>query len=158
MLGVKDVMEDMKILDHRGFSMLEALASVFIISLVLTTAITIIATVRNQVISSDRQIAAVEVGSRIRDQIYLDYDYETLSLWLSDHNIIVDIENCGDVNNPISCSLFEYELNNQIYDHNVSIIFQSPTEQSIQFKVIHFTVEIVYHNSRKIQLEGMIYG
>ncbi|MCR3906537.1 MAG: hypothetical protein NUK62_05895 [Tenericutes bacterium] len=148
----------MKILNHKGFSMLEALASVFIISLVLTTTITIIANVRNQVLASDRQIAAIEVGSQIRDQIYMDYDYDTLSLWIGDSEIIVDYENCNDIDNPISCSLFQYTLNNLTYDENVLIIFEAPTEQSIQFQVIHFRVEIVYHDSRKIQLEGIIYG
>ena len=147
----------MRILNKRGFSVLEAVASVFIISLVFTTAFTIIVAMRNRTIATEEKRYAVEVGSLIRNEIVQNYNYLSLAPWILSGEKTVDYLNCNDMDNPISCSLFEFEANNIVYDDQVEIIFLAPTSDSINFKVIHFQIIIEYYKGFTITLEGIIY-
>jgi len=147
----------MHILNKKGFSVLEAIASVFIISLVFTTAFTIIVAMRNRTIATEEKRYAVEIGSSIRDEIVQNYTYQVIAPWILNGEKTVDYLNCRDLDNPISCSLFEYEANNQIYDDQVDIIFLAPTQESINYKVIHFQIIIEYYKGLTVILEGIIY-
>jgi len=147
----------MRILSKKGFSVLEAVASVFIISLVFTTAFTIIVAMRNRTIATEEKRYAVEVGSTIRNEIVQNYTYLSIAPWILSGEKTVDYSNCRDLDNPISCSLFEYEANNRIYDEQVDIKFLAPTTESIYYKVIHFQIIIEYYKGLTVLLEGIIY-
>jgi type II secretory pathway pseudopilin PulG len=147
----------MRVLNKKGFSVLEAVASVFIISLVFTTAFTVIVAMRNRTIATEEKRYAVEVGSLIRDEIVQNYTYLSISTWILDGEKTVDYLNCRDLDNPISCSLFEFEANQKIYDNEIEIIFLAPTPDSINYKVIHFQIIIEYYKGLTITLEGIIY-
>jgi type II secretory pathway pseudopilin PulG len=147
----------MRILNKRGFSVLEAVASVFIISLVFTTAFTVIVAMRNRTIATEEKRYAVEVGTSIRDEIVQNYSYQLIAPWILNGEKTVDNLNCFDLDNPISCSLFEFEVNHKIYDDEVKIIFLAPTPDSINYKVIHYKIIIEYYKGLTITLEGMIY-
>lgn len=147
----------MRVLNKKGFSVLEAVASVFIISLVFTTAFTVIVAMRNRTIATEEKRYAVEVGSLIRDEIVQNYTYLSISTWILDGEKTVDYLNCSDLDNPISCSLFEFEANQKIYDNEIEIIFLAPTTESINYKVIHFQIIIEYYKGLTITLEGIIY-
>lgn len=147
----------MRVLNKKGFSVLEAVASVFIISLVFTTAFTVIVAMRNRTIATEEKRYAVEVGSLIRDEIVQNYTYLSISTWILDGEKTVDYLNCRDLDNPISCSLFEFEANQKVYDNEIEIIFLAPTPDSINYKVIHFQIIIEYYKGLTITLEGIIY-
>ncbi len=147
----------MRILNNKGFSVLEAIASVFIISLVLTTAFTVVVAMRNRAIATEEKRYAVEVGSAIRDDIIQDYPYLSISPWILSGGKTVNYLNCSDLDVPISCLLFDYTVNNKIYDENVEIIFLAPTVDSINYQVIHFQITIEYYKSLTVVLEGIIY-
>jgi len=147
----------MRVLNKKGFSVLEAVASVFIISLVFTTAFTVIVAMRNRTIATEEKRYAVEVGSLIRDEIVQNYTYLSISTWILDGEKTVDYLNCRELDNPISCSLFEFEANQKIYDNEIEIIFLAPTTESINYKVIHFQIIIEYYKGLTITLEGIIY-
>ncbi|PKK99378.1 MAG: hypothetical protein CVV57_02330 [Tenericutes bacterium HGW-Tenericutes-2] len=147
----------MRVLNKRGFSVLEAVASVFIISLVFTTAFTVIVAMRNRTIATEEKRYAVEIGSLIRDEIVQNYTYLSISTWILDGEKTVDYLNCRDLDNPISCSLFEFEANQKVYDNEIEVIFLAPTPDSISYKVIHFQIIIEYYKGLTITLEGIIY-
>ncbi|MDO9630117.1 MAG: hypothetical protein Q7I99_09485, partial [Acholeplasmataceae bacterium] len=147
----------MRIFNKQGFSVLEAIASVFIISLVFTTAFTIVVAMRNRAVATEEQRYAIEAGSAIRDEIVQSYAYLTIAPWILTGEKIVDYQNCSDLGVPISCSLFNYETNNKIYDDNVTLVFLAPTAESISYKVIHFQVIIEYYKGKTLVLEGIIY-
>ncbi|MBU1143225.1 MAG: hypothetical protein KKH92_06190 [Firmicutes bacterium] len=147
----------MRVLNHKGFSVLEAVASVFIISLVFTTAFTVIVAMRNRTIATEEKRYAVEVASSIRDEIVQNYAYSTIAPWILSGEKTIDYLNCSDLGVPIQCGLFDYEANNKIYDDNVEITFLAPTADSINYKVIHFRVTIVYYKGISVTLEGIIY-
>jgi type II secretory pathway pseudopilin PulG len=147
----------MRILNHKGFSVLEAIASVFIISLVFVTAFTVVVAMRNRAIATEEKRYAVEAASSIRDEIVQNYAYSTIAPWILSGEKSVDYLNCSDLGVPIQCSLFDYEANNKVYDDNVEIIFLAPSADSINYKVIHFTVTILYYKGLSVTLEGIIY-
>jgi hypothetical protein len=142
-------------LNHKGLSMLEAIASIFIITLVLTTAISIIVSVRNNTLATNERIVATQIGSQIRDEIVSTSTYDAVALWMSGTEKTVTSSTCSST--PFGCTPFEFEANNNIYDTNLTIIFLTPTAQSIQYEIIHFTIIINYYSSRTIELEGIIY-
>jgi hypothetical protein len=147
--------EAMPILNKKGLSMIEAIASIFIITLVLTTAITIIMSVRNNTIATNERIVATQVGSQIRDEIVSSSTYDNVILWMNGEEKTVTSSTCSL--SPFGCTPFEFEANDQIYDTNLTIIFHTPTAQSLQYEIVHFTIIINYYSSRTIELEGTIY-
>ena len=145
-----------RLLNHKGFSMVEAIASIFIITLVLTSAITIIINIRNQTLAANEKIVATQVGTLIRDDLIQAVDYSTVSSWMNGTQKTVTSTTCG-VGTPISCSFFGYTSNGKTYDEEIIITFLAPTAQDIYYEVIHFTITIVYYQTRDLELVGMIY-
>ena len=142
-------------LNHKGLSMLEAIASIFIITLVLTTAISIIISVRNNTIATNERIVATQVGSQIRDELVSSSSYDLVSIWMNGEEKTLTTINC--TTSPFGCTPFEFEANGQVYDTNLTIVFSTPTIESIQYQIIRFTIYINYYSSRTITLEGTIY-
>ncbi|PKK96439.1 MAG: hypothetical protein CVV56_06190 [Tenericutes bacterium HGW-Tenericutes-1] len=145
-----------KLLNHKGFSMIEAIASVFIITLVITSAITIIINIRNQTLAANEKIVATQVGTLIRDDLIQTLDYATVSTWMNGTSKTVTSTTCG-VGTPVSCSFFQYTSNNLIYDEELIITFLTPTADDNNYQVIHFAITIVYYQTRELELVGMIY-
>ncbi len=144
-------------LNHKGFTVLEAIASIFIISLVLTTSITLIINVRNQTVATNERIMATEVGSRIRDDLVNNTTYADISAWMNGQQVIVTNDTCSSLSTPFSCDIFLYESNARIYDDTVTLIFLVPTVESDFYQVAHFEIVIEYYPNRFLTLEGIIY-
>ncbi|PKK94391.1 MAG: hypothetical protein CVV60_06660, partial [Tenericutes bacterium HGW-Tenericutes-5] len=87
-----------KKLNHHGFTVLEAVASVFIISLVLTTIVSIVINVRNQTEATNQRIIATEVASRIRDDLVNNNVYDDIIAWQNSNAITVTSTNCSTLN------------------------------------------------------------
>ena len=145
-----------KLLNHKGFSMIEAIASVFIITLVITSAITIIINIRNQTLAANQKIVATQVGTLIRDDLIQTLDYATVSTWMNGTSKTVTSTTCA-VGTPVSCTFFQYASNDLVYDEELIITFLTQTADDINYQVIHFTITIVYYQTRELELVGMIY-
>ncbi|MBN2300512.1 MAG: hypothetical protein JXC31_04915 [Acholeplasmataceae bacterium] len=144
-------------LSHRGFTVLEAIASIFIITLALTTGIMITINVRNQTIATNERILAVEVGSRIRDDIVNNTTYTELENWMNDQEVIVNSINCSSLATPFSCDVFTYISNGKTYDTNVVITFLVPSTESTLYQVVHFEITIEYYSNRYLTMDGIVY-
>jgi competence protein ComGC len=138
-----------------GFTVLEAVASVFIISLVLITAMSIILTMRNHAIRTEEKIKATDLGSVIRYDLEHDYDYQIISNWMDDQEQIVTYLNCNT--SPIECALFDHVVEEKDYTSLITLRFLEPTAESISFKMIHFEITINYHQEQTVTLIGVIY-
>lgn len=143
-------------INHKGFSMIEAIASIFIITLVITSAITIIINIRNQTLASNQKIIATQVGTLIRDDLIQSLDYASVSPWMNGTSKTVTSTTCG-VGTPVSCNFFQYSSNDTIYDTEVVISFITPTAEDNFYQVIHFTLTITYYQTRELELVGIIY-
>jgi type II secretory pathway pseudopilin PulG len=147
----------MRKLGSRGFTMVEAIASVFIVALLLTTALTIILNLRNQTTATNERILAVEVGTQIRDDLINGVTYSQMETWMNGLPVDVTSSTCPMSSAPFSCNLFAFVSDGQVYDDNVTLHFDAPTTQSAQYQVIHFTITIVYFKNRSVDLTGIIY-
>jgi len=144
-------------LGKKGFTLIEAIASIFIVTLVLTTAISIIVNIRRQTFATNERIVAIEVASRIRDNVINETNYNELSIWQNGLLQTVDSSNCSLLDPPFSCDLFTYTANGKTYDTSVSIVFYAPTAESITYEVVHFSVFINYFADRSIESTGIVY-
>lgn len=145
-----------KILNRRGFSVVESIAAIFIITLMITSSLTIIINIRNNTLAANERIIATEVGSLIRDDLINTLAYNPTNLWMNGSEKIVTSNTCGGTS-PVSCDFFTYSSNNNVYDTELVITFQMQSSDDLLYQVIHFTVEITYFKTRKITLVGMIY-
>jgi len=140
-----------------GFTLVEAIASFFVVSVVLTTSILLVVNVRNQAEATRLQIDAVAVGSLIRDDVSFDATYDAVSAWMAGAGKTLTSDTCGDPGSPYACSLFARTSGDIVYDTEVAIVFAAPTSDSLSYRVIRFTVVITYYGTRTVELEGMIY-
>lgn len=143
--------------NKKGFTVLEAIASVFIVSLVLTTAVSFIVVMRNQAIQSEQKQQATDVASSMRDELLSTLNYADVSTWLGSSTFYVDELSCNELNNPIPCRVFNYDLNAQYNEDTLNIYFPERTAQDLQFGVIRFYIEIDYYKGRIISIEGILY-
>gem|GEM_PF-480484 len=145
-------------LNKLGFSTLEAIASVVIISLVLVAAVTITINLRNQTIATEKRFEAVEAGTRIRTNISTNADYDLVKAWLDltpGEEVTFNVNSCDEM--LFNCSvIFNVLVNDTVYDEEITIVFPQ-TDDSIEYKIIHYQILIVYYNSRDVLIEGMIY-
>jgi predicted PurR-regulated permease PerM len=146
----------MRRLNHHGFSLIEAVASVFIITLILTTAITIIINVRNHTQATNNRINAIEIGTQIRDNLINDTSYVNLSTWMNGTQKTVNHLTCGG-SSPISCNYFNQFLNGVSISNQIVITFFAQTANDITYQIVHFEITITYYSTRTITLEGMVY-
>lgn len=143
------------IANKNGFTVLEAVASVFIITLVLITSMSIILTMRNHAIRTEEKIKATDLGSVIRYDLEHDYDYLIILNWMNSEEKMVTYQNCSDT--PIGCSIFNHIIEEKDYSSLITIKFLQPTEESIYFKMIHFEITIDYYQEQTVTLIGVIY-
>ena len=83
----------MKILNKNGLSLLEAIASVVIVSFVMISAFTILVNIRNQTLATQEEVQSIEAGERIRDNIYNNVTYIDLLAWTTGGTKIITKDN-----------------------------------------------------------------
>lgn len=143
--------------NKRGFSVIEAIASVAVITLVFTTAVVIILSMRNQVTATENKRSAIEVASSIKEDLEESLDYTNLSLWIEQTTKEIDHVTCGDFNSPVSCLIFIDNQMGVISEDLMLITFYAQTEAMITHKIISYQITIQYYKTRTITIEGVIY-
>ncbi len=155
--GIKRRVE--KVLKQKkGFTLLEIVASIFILSFVFTSAITIFINVRSQTIATQERLSAVEASNQIREHLVETSSYTVIKLWLSTQigsEIIMTLENC-DLDVFDAETLFGVEVNQKIYSDNVTIVFTLIDDYE-DYQVIHFRIDINYYKDRIVSTKGIIY-
>jgi len=147
----------MKILNNKGLSLIEAIASVVIVSFVMISAFTILVNLRNQTLASQEKIQAIEAGERIRDNIYNNTNYEDLLSWTSSGNRNITKDNCDAENPPFSCSAIIIDILGVEFDMPYTITFFKPTTEEIEYQIINFRILIIYYSTRSFELTGIVY-
>jgi hypothetical protein len=142
-------------INRNRFTLLEAIASFFIVSLVLLTATILLVNAYHQADATARQIDAVTIGSMIRDDLETE-SYAIVSDWMNGMETTLTSFNCGDDPFSLACSIFAYEIAGIVYDAEVVVTFAAPTAASIQFKIIRFSIVVTYYRERTVILEGMM--
>lgn len=147
----------MKCLNKKGVMLAETIASVILITFVFVTTITIIINARYQALASNEEIVAVEVATRIRDNIVNDSNYNSVSNWLGSEDISFTQDMCSTENPPFSCDTMTFEIDGVEYSKTITVVVYSQTTDDLRFGVINFSVFINYYSSRSIEIIGIIY-
>ncbi|QWB99739.1 hypothetical protein KHQ88_06175 [Mycoplasmatota bacterium] len=145
----------MKFLNKKAITMVETLASIVILSFVFTVVLTLIISARVSTTRINERVIAVNVGKSIRDSIERHYTYNDIISEITTSDYMITIDNCTDLIN--GCDLFSYDVNDQVYDDEVTITFLQATTESQNYGIIDFVVTIVYYQSDEINIEGLIY-
>lgn len=144
--------------NKRGFTVLEAVASMVIITLVFTTAIATITAMRNQAIATENKRLTIDIASSIRDDMIQTLDYDSVSTWLGTTEKTVDSTTCTLIGSIISCDTFNLNETDVISNTDITITFYAPTPETTQHEIIVFSISIVYYKTRTIMIEGVIYA
>ncbi len=142
---------------NRGFTLVEAIASVFIITFVFITAFSIIVNIRKQTLANNAKINAIETATAIRDELKNTSDYLSLAGWLDGQSKTITADNCSLVENLLACNLFDREPGELEFALKTTIVFDAPDPTSEAYQVISFSVIVVYYQERTIEIRGMIY-
>jgi len=146
----------MRLINKRGISLIEAVASIAIITFVMATALTIMINIRNQTLAANEKINAIEVGEMIRDKIYEEVTYTELVTWLNVDKLI-DSNNCSTSSTPFPCSIFTYTLDGKDYSGLITLTFYKPDSEDLTYGIVNFMISINYYSTRTTELEGIIY-
>lgn len=141
--------------NNKGFTLLETIASIVIISFVVITIFTIIVNIRTQTFAAKEEINAIEVASLIRDELQNNLDYNDLTSLL-DENLVITYDNYDVIDNFPS-EVFEHTFNNKDYSSLVTITFYKMISDHYRFGVIDYKITINYFSNREVELEGIIY-
>ncbi len=144
-------------LNRYGFSVLEAIASIAVITLVFTTALVMILSMRNQVTATENKRIAIDVASSIKEDLERSLDYTNLSVWLDNTTKDINHITCGEFNSPVSCQIFTDNQTDVILAESINITFNAQTEPMITYKIIEFQITIQYYKTRTITIEGVLY-
>lgn len=147
----------MKSLNCRGFSLLEAIVSIFIVTFMLTATVTLVLNIRLQTQITNNKVMATQVASALRDNLIRDSSYSEISDWLDGASKSIDNESCLVASPPFSCDIFAYDLGGIDYSASITIEFKEPSTTSLAYQIIHFEIIIEYHPGRFVRIEGIIY-
>jgi len=141
--------------NRKGFTLLEAVASIFILTLTLTTVLTLIVNVTRQSSALKAKLAATEIGTLIREDLENDSTYALVSAWQAGAETTLTLDSCSV--SPYGCGVFAYSNGDLLYDDNVTVTFLAPTADSQTYGVIHFVISIEYYAGRTVEMRGIIY-
>lgn len=151
-----------KRLNHKGISLIEAVASNIIIALVIITTMSIIINLRLQSAIAEERYRAYTDADISRSQMidrltYVDLQaaIETsLGRAMVNGDVYVLTDTAAQTTCPTNfpCT-YMYDINGHDYPTTVTFTVQSTT-----LKLIDFDISIQYFQTRTLVVEGMIYG
>jgi type II secretory pathway pseudopilin PulG len=146
-----------KRIGKKGFTLLEAIASVFLVSVVLTGAITIIINVRSNAEATQKRLVATQVANLIRDDILADTTYVEATTWLNESAKTITFDSCPTDGSPFACTVFDYTSAEETYDDKTTIMFEAQSADAIIYRVVRFHIIIAYFGNRTIDVVGLVY-
>lgn len=151
--------DEMRLLKQNlGFTVLEAVASVVIVTLVFTTAITIITAMRNQTIATENKRLAVEVASRMRNDVVNTLTYSEVSAFLLGDERVITFMTSHREGSIITSDFFVIDDQLPFNVSDISITFFAATDETIKHRIVRFEISITYYKNRNINIEGIIYA
>ena len=133
--------------NNRGFTLIEAVVSIFIITAMISATLAIVYQMKNQSIASERKLLAMEVAKDIKKDIENTLLYTTVKDAVLLNQDTYTTINCS--NSIVNCELIQ----NNDFNNKVTITFLQPNA----YNQIYFQVEINYFKDRNIMIEGVIY-
>lgn len=140
-------------MSKRGFTTLEAIASLFLISVVLFASITILIDNRAQANATNERLLAFQIAENVQGQVTKNVSFVDMDAWLGSEIVTIDSQTCPSSGSPINCSIFDQVQ----FSDLIEIIIYPASSDDLLYQVIHYDVLITYRGTRTISLGGMIY-
>lgn len=143
--------------NKKGFTLLEIIAAIAILSFVFVSAATIFISVKSQTILTQQKMAAYEAGNQIRHIFDEQTTYSVLSIWLdsqSGETISFNQDTCD----PLVFAkdlLYSVEVQGKVYD-TFTVSFPLINDYEA-YQVIHYEIIIPYEQNRTVTVRGIIY-
>lgn len=145
-------------MNKKGFATLEAIASLFIVSLILVSSLGALINYRYQTSAANERIVAFQVGQMVQENITRNTTYANLSVWVGAETKTITNLTCSMETSPIPCSLFEIVVNSQSYSDKIQITFLPPSLDGSTYQILEFEVLVVYLDSREVIVRGLVYA
>lgn len=144
-----------------GFTVLEAVVAIAIISFVLVTSISLLINIFNQNKAQSEQLVAMQYATMIRDDVQSDLLVtEASSLIgqapLNSTNYAAILSNLGITSIVISDAF--NQTSNPYYDKTTITFHDQTADTVLGITIVNFVIQIEYYSNRILEIEGIIYG
>lgn len=144
-----------------GFTVLEAVVAIAIISFVLVTSITLLINILNQNKAQQAQLNAIQYATMIRDDLQIDLlvtDASSLigEAPLDSTNYTTVLSTLGITSIVINDAF--NQTSNPFFDKTILTFNSEVFNTILNLNVVYFTVSVEYYPNRTLEIEGIIYG
>jgi type II secretory pathway pseudopilin PulG len=142
-----------------GFTVLEAVVAIAIISFVLVTSITLLINILNQNKAQQAQLNAIQYATMIRDDLQIDLLVTEASSLIG--KTPLDSTNYTTSTLGITSIVINDAFNqasNPFYDKTIITFIDETFYATLNLTIINFMVQIEYYPNRTLTIEGVLYG
>lgn len=144
-----------------GFTVLEAVVAIAIISFVLVTSITLLINILNQNKAQQAQLNAIQYATMIRDDLQIDLLVTEASSLIG--KTPLDSTNYTTVLSTLSMTSIVIndafnQASNPFYDKTIITFIDETFYATLNLTIINFMVQIEYYPNRTLTIEGVLYG
>jgi len=144
-----------------GFTVLEAVVAIAIISFVLVTSITLLINIFNQNKAQQAQLNAIQYATMIRDDIQIDLLITEASSLVGE--VPLDSTNYASILSTLGITSITIndafnQASNPFYEKTVITFVNETFNSTLNLTIVNFTVQIEYYPNRTLEIEGVIYG
>jgi type II secretory pathway pseudopilin PulG len=136
---------------HHGFTLIEAIVSIFILTTLVASTLAIVYQMKNQALASERKLLASEVSKTLKDELEETLVYSDVLNSINQDQTMISFDDC--INRVVSCQLLESTLEDTPFEKRLTITFYEPNI----YNQIFFDIELYYFKDRMITIEGVIY-
>lgn len=136
---------------HHGFTLIEAIVSIFILTTLVASTLAIVYQMKNQALASERKLLASEVSKTLKDELEETLVYSDVLNSINQNQTMISFDDC--INQVVSCQLLETTLEDTPFEKRLTITFYEPNI----YNQIFFDIELYYFKDRMITIEGVIY-
>jgi len=145
-----------------GFTVLEAVVAIAIISFVLVTSITLLINILNQNKAQQAQLNAIQYATMIRDDLQIDLLVTDAEKLLNDETPLDSTNYTTVLSTLVITSIVINDAFNQtsnpFYDKTIITFIDKTFNATLNLTIINFMVQIEYYPNRTLEIEGIIYG
>lgn len=143
-----------------GFTVLEAVVAIAIISFVLVTSITLLINILNQNKAQQAQLNAIQYATMIRDDLQIDLlvtDAALIGETPLDSTNYTTVLSTLVITSIVINDAFN-QASNPFYDKTIITFIDETFNATLNLTIINFMVQIEYYPNRTLTIEGVLYG
>ncbi len=109
---------------HHGFTLIEAIVSIFILTTLVASTLAIVYQMKNQALASERKLLASEVSKTLKEELEETLVYSDVLNSINQNQTTISFDDC--INRVVSCQLLESTLEDTPFEKRLTITFYEP--------------------------------